>query len=53
MIGEQFTLARKVLLNFRNNGYVGVLRVSNAGEAVSLHGSQFHLKSLCDEIRSY
>lgn len=45
MIGEDLTLARKVLLNFRNNRYLGVLRVSSVGEAVSFHGSQCHLAS--------
>ena len=45
MFEEVFTLASKVVLNFRNVEYLSVLRVSSIRGAVSFQGKQFHLGS--------
>ena len=52
MIGDVFTLASKVLLNFRVYEYMSALRVGSIREAVCFffHGKQFHLGSLQKKV---
>lgn len=56
MIEEGFTLASKVLLNFRNIEYISLLSVSSSVAHVKLFlimVINFISQTVCDEILSY